>query len=148
MNPNPPLQAYFGRSRRLGGSGEAAGPGGRGDLSAEGMLRNRKGVCAGYASLLEALLAIAGVESKQVGGYSRSFGFDASEEGRLRAPDSNHAWSAVKLSHGWALLDATWMAGHVEPGSRGFTQEYHGGWAGWWLVRHSRGFVCGSTMAS
>eukprot|EP00798_Chlamydomonas_sp_ICE-L_P031807 gene31807-7006_t len=91
-----------------------------GDLSAEGMLRSRTGVCSGYSNLYLAMCKEAGVECVAVTGLAKGVSWQAS--GSVKK--SNHAWNAVKLdSLGWALLDCTWAAGHLGAGDV-HVQEY------------------------
>lgn len=87
------------------------------DQSAEATLKTRLSVCAGYANLVHALGQAAGLETRVVGGDSRTAVGEASTEGEP------HAWNAVKLDGTWHLLDSTWGAGHVEE-SRTFTKAY------------------------
>jgi transglutaminase/protease-like cytokinesis protein 3 len=62
-------------------------------------------VCAGYANLLAAMGAAAGMEIVVVGGDARLEGSDVTGEA--------HAWNAAKVDGRWALLDPTWNAGYV-----------------------------------
>jgi transglutaminase-like putative cysteine protease len=73
---------------------------------AETVFRTRRSVCAGYANLLAALGEAAGETIVVVGGDARNDGADVTGEG--------HAWNAARIGGRWALLDATWDAGHVE----------------------------------
>ena len=81
---------------------------------AESVFRARKSVCAGYASLLEALGRAAGLEIVFVVGDARTQGSELTGEG--------HAWNAAKLGDRWYLIDATWDSGTVS-GSQ-FTRRY------------------------
>jgi len=81
-----------------------------GDNSAEGTLKSRKSVCAGYGNLFEALASAAGLEVVVISGYARGTGYIPGQE-IPAAP--NHDWNAVKIDGRWQLLDATWGAGHM-----------------------------------
>ncbi len=81
--------------------------------SAERVFRDRKGVCAGYANLMAALGRVVGIEIRVVVGHARS-----SMDG------VGHAWNAVNIEGRWYLIDATWNAGSVEPGTPDFTKRY------------------------
>jgi transglutaminase-like putative cysteine protease len=72
---------------------------------AETVFRTRRSVCAGYANLLAALGAAAGIEIVVVGGDARLEGSDVTGEA--------HAWNAAKVNGRWALLDPTWNSGYV-----------------------------------
>ena len=90
----------------------------RGDNTAEGVLKSRKAVCAGYANLYEQLARRAGLEVVQVIGCGKNNGQT------LQSARSNHAWNAVRLDGRWQLLDATWGAGNVDHATRKFTRQY------------------------
>jgi hypothetical protein len=77
------------------------------DAYPEDVFKNRKGVCAGYARLLEELGAAIGIPIRTVHG--------ATSEGL-------HAWNAVNLYGRWYEIDATWDAGTVIGGR--FVKEY------------------------
>jgi transglutaminase/protease-like cytokinesis protein 3 len=78
------------------------------------VFRTRRSVCAGYANLLAAMGAAAGVEIVVVGGDARLEGSDVTGEA--------HAWNAAKVEGRWALLDPTWNAGYVRDGA--FVKQY------------------------
>ncbi len=78
------------------------------------VLRDRTGVCAGYANLLAALAQRTGDEVVVVVGVSRDIGGAIAGGG--------HAWNAAKIEGKWYLIDATWDAGHVS--GRTFTASY------------------------
>jgi len=77
---------------------------------AERVLRDRTGVCAGYANLLVALGEVTGDEIVYVTGDTRA----------IDGP--GHAWNAVRIDGAWTLMDATWDAGSV--GDDGFEARY------------------------
>jgi transglutaminase-like putative cysteine protease len=74
----------------------------------------RTAVCAGYAKLMSALGAAAGLEIKYVTGYIRDSsrrvmnptGSDESIRASLQGV--RHAWNAVLLDDEWHLIDTTW----------------------------------------
>jgi hypothetical protein len=81
---------------------------------AETTFRTRLSVCAGYASLFEAIGRAAGLTVETVVGRAR--GMDTTGMG------AGHAWNAVKLDERWYLVDTTWDAGGVGPD--GFHKRY------------------------
>jgi len=83
------------------------------DQSAAAVLASRRGVCAGYANLVQAIGEAAGLEVVVVVGDARSSSDDLSGEG--------HAWNAARVGEDWVLLDATWDAGKV---GDDFRKEY------------------------
>ncbi|KAF9557942.1 hypothetical protein EC968_007337 [Mortierella alpina] len=82
-----------------------------GDNSAEAVLRNRTGVCAGYANLFEALAAPQQLGVTQVYGMARGYGIEVGD-GSLGGA---HAWNAVTIQGERLLIDSTWGAGAVCP---------------------------------
>ncbi len=80
------------------------------DNSAEAVLKGRKCVCEGYASLFEALAGAAGLEVRKIHGYSKGYGYQSGDD----VTRYRHAWNAVKLDDHWYLLDATWGAGYTD----------------------------------
>ncbi len=80
----------------------------------EKVWREKKGVCSGYAWLLEEMGRHTGDEIVYVTGVSRGLNGDASGAG--------HAWNAAKIEGRWYLIDATWDAGTVNAGT--FTKNY------------------------
>ncbi|MFC5408460.1 transglutaminase domain-containing protein [Larkinella bovis] len=68
------------------------------------VLRQRKGLCTGYALLFKYLLKRANVPSVSIRGYART---DDKEAGHpVRVVD--HEWNAVKIDDDWYLLDLAW----------------------------------------
>lgn len=71
------------------------------------VLKSKKAVCAGYANLFCALCKATGIEAIQVSGIFKD------SEGRVSR--TGHAWNLVRADGQWALIDATWGAGDVDP---------------------------------
>ncbi|KAG9494525.1 hypothetical protein GDO78_002051 [Eleutherodactylus coqui] len=86
------------------------------------VLRTRKGVCAGYASIFQHMCSIAGLKCKQVSGFSKGAGYKI---GQKIPDDTNHAWNMIYLEGSWHLLDSTWGAGNVDDDISKFTFEYN-----------------------
>lgn len=84
--------------------------------SAESVLVNKKGVCAGYANLFNRMMELAMIESEVVSGDARGYLNDL----------EGHAWNAVHLNDRWYLVDVTWDAGYVQGScpSMTFVKEY------------------------
>jgi transglutaminase-like putative cysteine protease len=72
---------------------------------AETVFTTRVSVCAGYASLFEALARAAGLDVRYIVGDARTRGNDLSGQG--------HAWNAARIEGKWYLLDATWDSGFL-----------------------------------
>ena len=75
--------------------------------NASDILKCRKGVCAGYASLYKALCDRAGLECEIIIGYAKGYSYKSGSV----VPGTNHAWNAIKLNGKWYLMDATWSSG-------------------------------------
>ncbi len=84
------------------------------DGDADSVFRTRKGVCAGYAHLMQELGKATGDKIVYVVGDARSQSSPMEAEG--------HAWNAVQINGAWYLIDATWDAGSV--GDYTFTKRY------------------------
>lgn len=68
------------------------------------VLRQRKGLCTGYALLFNHLLKRAGVQAISIRGYARTEDKEAGQP--VRAID--HEWNAVNIEGEWYLLDLAW----------------------------------------
>jgi transglutaminase-like putative cysteine protease len=79
-----------------------------GDCSAAAVLKSRLTVCEGYTNLFVALCKEANVKAVKIQGHGKGYGYVAGE-----SLQENHAWNALRLDGGWALLDATWGAGAI-----------------------------------
>lgn len=86
----------------------------------EDVIKTRKAVCAGYASLFKALCDYAGLDCEVVQGYAR-FSYQGIGEDRI---EPNHAWNAVKLHDKWYLVDVTWGSGYTDEKVRRFVKSY------------------------
>ncbi len=78
-----------------------------GDLSPQGVLKTRKGVCSGYADLYKSLARAMGLDVTVIEGYSKGYSYV------VGSTTSNHAWNSVKINNKWYLIDTTWGAGYV-----------------------------------
>jgi hypothetical protein len=86
------------------------------------ILKRKKAVCEGYASLLTSLCTAAGIECRTIHGYAKSFP-DLHAELDLSKP--NHAWNAVNLQGKWYVTDVTWAAGGYDMKKRKFFREFN-----------------------
>ncbi|GAB3922469.1 transglutaminase domain-containing protein [Larkinella terrae] len=68
------------------------------------VLRQRKGLCTGYALLFKYLLKRAGIESVNIRGYARTEDKEAGNPIKL----VDHEWNAVNIEDEWYLLDLAW----------------------------------------
>ncbi|KAF9099758.1 hypothetical protein BGX23_012152 [Mortierella sp. AD031] len=96
--------------------------GNRGDNSAEAVLRNKTGVCAGFANLFYelALAAPQNLGVVKIYGVARGHGIEVGGE----SLGGGHAWNAVTVNGECLLIDSTWGTGGATdadeiPGDRG-----------------------------
>ena len=81
------------------------------DQSAEGVFRNKQGVCAGYANIYKYLCDQLEIPCEVAGGYSKGYGFDEREG---PPSETDHAWNAVHIDQHWYLIESTWGAGNLD----------------------------------
>ncbi|XP_075056941.1 kyphoscoliosis peptidase-like [Mixophyes fleayi] len=86
------------------------------------IFRTRKGVCGGYTSLFQHMCSIAGVQCKEVRGYTKGATYKV---GQKITGGVNHVWNMVCLEGSWHLLDSTWGAGHSDDNVTTFTFQYN-----------------------
>ncbi|MCK5522831.1 MAG: hypothetical protein KAI83_06820 [Thiomargarita sp.] len=90
-----------------------------GDLSPDGVLRNRRAVCEGYAGLFKRLGQLAGLEVETISGYSKGYSYAVDGNDSI-----NHAWNAVKIDGQWQLIDTTWGAGYLDEKKKRFIRLF------------------------
>jgi hypothetical protein len=83
------------------------------------ILRHRKAICYGYATLFKELCTHAGIQSVIVSGYTKNADVDICDSFYLE----DHAWNAVYLNHRWYLSDLTWDAGYIMHWKRNFIDK-------------------------
>ncbi|MDA7762897.1 hypothetical protein N8927_06870 [Crocinitomicaceae bacterium] len=100
-----------------------------GDNSAEGVLKSKKAVCAGYANLFELLGKKMGLDILIVGGYSKNANDE--QEWYFVDEEPGHAWNVIKINGAWKVFDATWGAGIAYDDKKGrmvFKKQYTDNW--------------------
>jgi hypothetical protein len=85
-----------------------------GDNTLEGVLKNRKCVCEGFARLFEALAKEMKLEAIFVGGHLKDY-FTSRDR---------HAWCAVKIDGVWQLFDPTAGVGRGPDGVKRLDEYY------------------------
>ncbi|KAG8580361.1 hypothetical protein GDO81_007267 [Engystomops pustulosus] len=88
----------------------------------EDVFRNKKGVCAGYASLFEHMCRLVGVQCQSVSGFCKG---SSSKPGQTTSGDSHHTWNMVYLEGRWHMVDTAWGAGHVDENISKFIFKYN-----------------------
>jgi len=72
------------------------------------VLKNKLGVCSGYANLFNQMCRLASIESISISGFSKRTGHNG-----FISPSPDHDWNAVKINNKWYLIDVTWNAGYL-----------------------------------
>lgn len=98
---------------------------GRSGTDANEILKKKKAICEGYASLLEAMCNAVNIRCETVVGYAKS---NPNTDIPSKMKETNHAWNAVFLAGEWHLTDPTWAAGTVDPKRRKFEQGFQPEW--------------------
>lgn len=75
-------------------------------------LLSRGAVCEGYAQTFSKICSLLNIENEVIKGYVRN---SYNDIGKI-APNTNHAWNAVKIDNEWLYIDTTWAAGFVTNG--------------------------------
>lgn len=84
------------------------------------VLKNKKGICSGYAALFKSLCDSSNLKAEIISGPAKNSVLDIGT-----AIPSNHAWNAVYLENKWQLLDATWASGYCNDSVTRFTKNYN-----------------------
>lgn len=78
------------------------------------VLKNKKGVCEGYANLTVEMLRSINIPAKKVRGISLGLGMSRNwTYDVLQTPKSNHAWTEAYVDGKWIILDTTWDSQNV-----------------------------------
>ncbi len=77
------------------------------DEKAAKTLKDRKGVCEGYALLFTEMCREVGLKAVSIDGYAKDWMFDNGD--KVYIP--RHAWCGVLINGRWELADPTWGAG-------------------------------------
>lgn len=84
------------------------------------VLKEKKGVCEGYAQLYKTLCLKMGIPCKVVTGYGKT-----SVEKSTKAYSSNHSWNLVQSGGKWYPVDATWAAGYTDFSKMRFYRDFN-----------------------
>jgi hypothetical protein len=89
-----------------------------GDNSAEGVLKTKLAVCAGFANLYQALGEKIGLNIITVNGLAKGYDYDGDSYDNVEDA-ANHAWNAINIEGVWTIFDATWGQGYGTTNSKG-----------------------------
>ncbi len=80
-----------------------------GEIDSVNVLKNRKGVCEGYANLFAALVRSQNIPCRVQSGYALGIGTDKEwNSTAMTAAEGNHAWNEAFVDGRWIIVDATW----------------------------------------
>ena len=80
------------------------------DCSPEGVFRNGKTVCSGYAHLYKDLAINLELTVECVSCYSKGYGYEPGK----KLTQTDHEYNVINLNNNWFPIDSTWGAGHLE----------------------------------
>lgn len=80
------------------------------------VLRNKRGVCEGYATLFYELCRYTNINCQMVTGFAKNDADKINKYKKQKYVPTNHAWNKVLLNGQWLYIDVTWAS----------TGEYHG----------------------
>jgi hypothetical protein len=89
-----------------------------GDNSAEGVIKNKLAVCAGFANLYQALGEKLGLKINTVTGLAKGYDYEGDSYDNVEDA-SNHAWNAINIDGVWTIFDATWGQGYGTTNTKG-----------------------------
>jgi len=72
------------------------------------VLKNKRGVCQGYANLSAALLRSVGIPCRVVTGLGLGMSTNGKWDAQNLEKRINHAWNEVYVSGRWIIMDVTW----------------------------------------
>ena len=79
------------------------------DISAEGVLEARRGVCCGYSNLTSALLRACGIPTLNIPCFSLGYGVEGWWYDRRNLDgETNHVITAAYVAGRWRMMDVTW----------------------------------------
>ncbi len=82
------------------------------------VLKRKKGVCEGYATIFKLLCDRSNIECVIIHGCGKT---DVCSIGQSLT--ENHAWNAVKINGKWQLIDACWASGFCDNMVTKFTKQ-------------------------
>ena len=89
------------------------------DCTPEGVFKNGKTVCSGYARLYKEIAVYLQLKVECVNCYAKGYGYQPGQKFNT----TNHEYNVIFLDNKWIGLDATWGAGHAE--GKKYIKEYN-----------------------
>ncbi|MCX6297018.1 MAG: hypothetical protein NTX97_13345, partial [Bacteroidetes bacterium] len=86
------------------------------------VLRNRRGICEGYATLFYELCRYTNVNSEIVHGFADEDEKKIAKYRKQKYVPTNHAWNKVLLNGEWLYIDVTWASSGIYDENRKRTE--------------------------
>ncbi|MDD3395482.1 MAG: stalk domain-containing protein [Anaerotignum sp.] len=86
--------------------------------SAYEVYSNRRGVCAGYSNLVQALVQAQGIPCRCICGYALGLSTTGYWNDKNINEKTNHQWNAAYVDHRWVNMDTTWDSGNKYEGGK------------------------------
>ena len=80
------------------------------DCTPEGVFRNGKTVCSGYARLFKDIALYLGLNVLCVHCYAKGVGYEPGQ----KMTSTDHEYNVINLDNKWYHIDSTWGAGHIK----------------------------------
>lgn len=79
-------------------------------LTAEELIRKKKGLCNDYAGLMTEMCRSVNIEAYTIKGYIKGYGYNKT----LPFLRANHTWNIIHADDSWIIADPTWGSGFIE----------------------------------
>ena len=80
------------------------------DCTPEGVFKNGKSICSGYARLFMDIALYLKLNVLCVHCYAKGVGYEPGQ----KMTSTNHEYNVINLDNKWYHIDSTWGAGHIE----------------------------------
>ena len=88
-------------------------------------LRNKKGVCEGYAILFRELCKANGIKCQLVDGRASENKDKIRKLRNRKSFSTNHMWNKVEINGAWYYIDVTWAAGYCDKSVKKFYKKFN-----------------------
>ena len=92
---------------------------------ATNVLRKRRGICEGYATLFYELCKASNIKCEMIAGYADSDEKEVAQRKQSNTFASNHAWNKVFVNNEWLYIDVTWASTGTYDGKRTNPTSYY-----------------------
>lgn len=88
------------------------------------VLKNKRGICEGQATLFYELCRASGIECEMVNGYADNDTTIVNKYKKRNVCPTMHAWNKVQVNGEWVHIDVTWANRNIYNGRR-YESEYY-----------------------